>query len=562
MHHPLKNHKHSWYISSRAAAMSDFFTFYCHLPPFFSIINFFTFYDADMAPGSRWKSSVNDLNQGFDNVRRHIDTLTKMDDMKKTVYSNPTTQVDIVVKSKKPKNQESWSSILSSGNQEKQASNSRPLRKKATKKAIKDQVDSKKQAQPVQQPSASQHKFSSRTLQIFLKEMRLALKQENAKIQVEKILDDLEYVAANLDPEQPLNSEGQRQPNYDLSLHKAELKKSKSDNEVLKRNVLILENKVHELEHQLKANVKKVSQYKTYVSELSSNGNEMLNLLHSKAASKEDVDDKVASLEKSNFKLQKELSQERLKTSSLELKLKKVDFENSKLKKVIEYVVHFYLLSNPYIFLCFRTLKTTGMQNLQNFDKVVTKDPMELETGPEEDTPLSLEISSDKSSEVDPDHGDNSARDSAIGVSEALQTASAAAPLVVPEMSFRPLDLSETRSSTSQSSNWSQNESKDEIRKSNEAEEMPVKEDKKADLMANVGAKVNDYLNKIEQLRTDKRFQISLASLEQSRDLPGDSTKMSFNTDLDSTTLTETKFRQGLESSIDISEDQEFSNKK
>ena len=59
-----------------------------------------------MAPGSRWKSSVNDLNQGFDNVRRHIDTLVKMDDMKKTVYSNPTTQVDIVVKSKKPKNQE------------------------------------------------------------------------------------------------------------------------------------------------------------------------------------------------------------------------------------------------------------------------------------------------------------------------------------------------------------------------------------------------------------------------------------------------------------------------
>ena len=309
-----------------------------------------------MAPGSRWKSSVNDLNQGFDNVRRHIDTLTKMDDMKKTVYSNPTTQVDIVVKSKKPKNQESWSSILSSGNQEKQASNSRPLRKKATKKAIKDQVDSKKQApvaQQQQQLAASQHKFSSRTLQIFLKEMRLALKQENAKIQVEKILDDLEYVAANLDPEQPLNSEGQRQPNYDLSLHKAELKKSKSDNEVLKRNVLILENKVHELEHQLKANVKKVSQYKTYVSELSSNGNEMLNLLHSKAASKEDVDDKVASLEKSNFKLQKELSQERLKTSSLELKLKKVDFENSKLKKVIEYVLLFYSLVSNLLFFFF-----------------------------------------------------------------------------------------------------------------------------------------------------------------------------------------------------------------
>ena len=326
-----------------------------------------------MAPGSRWKSSVNELNQGFDNVRRHIDTLTKMDDMKKTVYSNPTTQVDIVVKSKKPKNQESWSSVLSSGNPEKQATNSRPLRKKATKKAIKDQVDSKKQApvaQQQQQLAASQHKFSSRTLQIFLKEMRLALKHQNAKIQVEKILDDLEYVAANLDPEQPLNNEGQgvKQPNYDLALHKAELKKSKSDNEVLKRNVLILENKVHELEHDLKANVKKVSQYKSYVSELSSNGNEMLNLLHSKA--KEDVDDKVASLEKSNFKLQKELSQERLKTSSLELKLKKVDFENSKLKKVIEYVLLFYsLLSNLlfFFFVIFQNFENDGYAKLAEF---------------------------------------------------------------------------------------------------------------------------------------------------------------------------------------------------
>ena len=279
-----------------------------------------------MAPGSRWKSSVNELSQGFDNVNKHIETLIKMDDMKKTVYSNPNTQVSVIVKSKKPKNQESWSSVLS----EKQA-NSRPtaLRKKATKKAIKaDEVDSKKEA------TAQHHKFSSRTLQIFLKEMRLAMKHQNAKIQVEKILDDLEYVAANLDdPEQPLNTDSKsQQPNYDLSLHKAELKKSKSDNEVLKRNVLILENKVHDLENQLKVNEKKVSQYKNYVSELSSNGNEMMSLLRSK----EDIDEKYASLEKSNLKLQKELSQERLKNSSLELKLKKVDFENSKLKKVVE----------------------------------------------------------------------------------------------------------------------------------------------------------------------------------------------------------------------------------
>ena len=198
--------------------------------------------------------------------------------------------------------------------------------------------------------------------------------------------------------------------------------------------------------------------------------------------------------------------------------------------------------------LLFRTLKTTGMQNLQNFDKVVTKDPMELESGPEEDTALSLEISSDKSTEIDPEPA--SLAESGIGVSEALQTASPALVVNPPETSFRPLELSETRS-TSQSSNWSQHE--DTINKSNEELQQPNKVD--TEVKVHAGAKVNDYLSRIEQLRTDKRFQISLASLEQSRDLPGDSSKMSLNTDLDSTTLTEAKFRKGLESSIDMTEE-------
>ena len=167
---------------------------------------------------------------------------------------------------------------------------------------------------------------------------------------------------------------------------------------------------------------------------------------------------------------------------------------------------------------------------------------MQLETGPDEDTSLSLAISSDKSMDnSDPDP------DSALGPSEAIQTAP------VQEMSFRPLDLSETRS-TSQSSNWSQNDIKEAEINNEKADENPQNEPNlqdKAELFANVGAKVTDYLNK---MRTDKRFQISLASLDKSRELPDDSTKMSFNTDLDSTTLTETKFRQGLESSIDLSD--------
>ena len=43
-----------------------------------------------------------------------------------------------------------------------------------------------------------QHRFQSRTLNIFLKEMRSALKSENIP-EAYKILDDLEYVAKNLE---------------------------------------------------------------------------------------------------------------------------------------------------------------------------------------------------------------------------------------------------------------------------------------------------------------------------------------------------------------------------
>ena len=200
-------------------------------------------------------------------------------------------------------------------------------------------------------------------------------------------------------------------------------------------------------------------------------------------------------------------------------------------------------------------MKTTGMQNLQNFDKIVTKNPMELETGPADDTSISLAISSDKSTD---DHEDDPDPDSAIGVSEAIQTAA------IPEMSFRPLDLSETRS-TSQSSNWSQNEIKEaeisqQPQATNEAEnkeaEAEAKKEnlqKKDEIFATVGAKVQDYLNK---MRTDKRFEVTLGSLDKSKDIPEDTTsKFSFNTDLDSTTLTETKFRKGLESSLDLSDE-------
>ena len=44
----------------------------------------------------------------------------------------------------------------------------------------------------------NQQIFPNRTLQIFLKEMRLALKNKESREQVSNILDDLEHIATNL----------------------------------------------------------------------------------------------------------------------------------------------------------------------------------------------------------------------------------------------------------------------------------------------------------------------------------------------------------------------------
>ena len=47
-------------------------------------------------------------------------------------------------------------------------------------------------------PEMIRHRFQNRTLKIFLKEMRLALTDQNL-MEAFKVLDDLEYVAHNLE---------------------------------------------------------------------------------------------------------------------------------------------------------------------------------------------------------------------------------------------------------------------------------------------------------------------------------------------------------------------------
>ena len=66
-----------------------------------------------MAPSSqRWKSSVKEVNDRTDRFDKNINKLIKADEvMKKKIYSNPNTKVELTVKTKRPNGD--WSSILS-----------------------------------------------------------------------------------------------------------------------------------------------------------------------------------------------------------------------------------------------------------------------------------------------------------------------------------------------------------------------------------------------------------------------------------------------------------------
>lgn len=268
-----------------------------------------------MAPGAKWKSSVNEVNTNVDRVRKHLDTLIKMEDRKKQIYNNGNTKVEVLVKTKKP-NQD-WSSILSETDE-------KPKKvKKKTKKISHDTVDSTL-------PSSKNHRFSQRTLQIFLREMRLALKHENPG-QLYKILDDLEYVAANLSEHENLNSSDKGNDKIDVAFFKTEAKKAKEDCALLKRTVHKLEKKIEIAESEDRAKNQQIAELKNAISKLSSNSNEMLNVLSAKA----DIEDKQKSIERALNKTQQELSAERFKNSQLELKNKASQMEIEKLKSII-----------------------------------------------------------------------------------------------------------------------------------------------------------------------------------------------------------------------------------
>ena len=227
-------------------------------------------------------------------------------------------------------------------------------------------------------------------------------------------------------------------------------------------------------------------------------------------------------------------------------------------------------------------MKSEGVQNV---NQMINKELNELETGPEEDeTTIDLALSTDveksgtdfEEDEVDPD--------------SALGSQMASAP-IIPEMSFKPLSMSETKSS----SQWSQISEKSPMKtllsenspmKTLMSENSPMKtqreiivaetqNDKQDSLhnekpsgkefqkeaMENLGAKVNQWNQYLERLRKDDKFQFSFSSElsrkspEKETEIKDEETKMTFGTDLDTSTINEDKFRKGLQESLDLSDD-------
>jgi hypothetical protein len=194
-------------------------------------------------------------------------------------------------------------------------------------------------------------------------------------------------------------------------------------------------------------------------------------------------------------------------------------------------------------------LKGSLNKNLEDVQQIVAKNPLELGTGPDQDTTIDLALSTDieKSTKDDEDDMDpDSAIGEGISDSQPLSGSQVFHHLQhTTNQSFKPVQLN--LSETETSSNWEQVVPDTKINLEKKHVVLNAVTD-------NVDAKVAEFLNK---MRTDKRFQVNLSS-DLDRNTPNvvpnlTDTKVTFNTDFDST-ISEEHFRQGLENSLDLSQ--------
>ena len=303
-------------------------------------------------PGStRWKSSVKEVSERADKFSQNLKKIQEIQkiNQKQEIFNNGQTSIGITVKTKKPSSSKAnnWSSILSENNDTSEAehfsrqklpqkrktkrdhsmpSNSKKLETKTSK--THDEIDAKLQNQE-NIPSGS-HRFSQRTLQIFLKEMRLAIEHNDSK-QLGQILGDLEFVASNLEPGQQISSLAD-ESKIDVAFHKTEAKKAKEDCALLRRSVYKLEQRNQELVSNLETKECKIKELTSAVKKLTDNGNKMMRTLTSMA----DIEEKFKISDRAMKKAQQDLAAERFKISQMELKKRASELEIGKLRTMMQ----------------------------------------------------------------------------------------------------------------------------------------------------------------------------------------------------------------------------------
>ena len=112
-------------------------------------------------------------------------------------------------------------------------------------------------------------------------------------------------------------------------MYKTEAKKAKSDNDVLQRKIYKLEDKTRSFEEQLKRKESENIQLKSGVEKLAQTNTKILQ-------GYESLENHAKALEQNAGKLQREIFQERLKTSRLESDLKSSDASESLILKFLQ----------------------------------------------------------------------------------------------------------------------------------------------------------------------------------------------------------------------------------
>ena len=112
-------------------------------------------------------------------------------------------------------------------------------------------------------------------------------------------------------------------------MYKTEAKKAKSDNDILQRKIYKLEDKTRTFEEQLKRKETENIQLKNGVEKLAETNSKIIQEYKT-------LENHVKALEQNAGKLQREIFQERLKTSRLESDLKSSDASESLILKFLQ----------------------------------------------------------------------------------------------------------------------------------------------------------------------------------------------------------------------------------